>query len=85
MDGLLSELDQYAVEQALQLKNANTETQVTVLTTGPDQAIDAVRKALQMGAGQGVLVTVEAIAGSDRASHLAGARRSDQEARPATS
>jgi electron transfer flavoprotein beta subunit len=32
---------------------------------GPEQAVDAVRKALQMGADQGVHVSDEAIAGSD--------------------
>ena len=66
VDGLLSELDEYAVEQALQIKEkAGDETTVTVLTVGPEKAVDAVRKALQMGADQGVHVVDEAIAGSD--------------------
>ena len=66
VDGLLSELDEYAVEQALQLKEkAGDDTEVTALCVGPEKAVDAVRKALQMGADKGVLVTDEAIAGSD--------------------
>jgi electron transfer flavoprotein beta subunit len=65
VDGLLSELDEYAVEQALQLKEKNEGTEVTVLTVGPEQAIDAVRKGLQMGADKGVHVVDDAIAGSD--------------------
>jgi electron transfer flavoprotein beta subunit len=71
VDGLLSELDEYAVEQALQIKEkaaAADETDppvVTVLTVGPEKALDAVRKALQMGADQGVHVLDDAIAGSD--------------------
>ena len=66
VDGLLSELDEYAVEQALQLKEkAGDDAEVTVLCIGPDQAVDAVRKALQMGADKGVHVNDEAIAGSD--------------------
>jgi electron transfer flavoprotein beta subunit len=66
VDGLLSELDEYAVEQALQLKEkAGDDTEVTVLTVGPQGAVDAIRKALQMGADKGVHVTDEAIAGSD--------------------
>ena len=66
VDGLLSELDEYAVEQALQIKEkAGDDTEVTVLTIGPEQAVDAVRKALQMGADKGIHVTDEAIAGSD--------------------
>ncbi len=66
VDGLLSELDEYAVEQALQLKEKSEgETVVTALCVGPEKALDAVRKALQMGADQGVHVVDDAIAGSD--------------------
>ena len=66
--GLLSELDEYAVEQSLQLKEKNADPEsvtVTALTVGPEQAADAIRKALQMGADKGVHVVDEAIAGSD--------------------
>ena len=68
VDGLLSELDEYAVEQALQIKEKSADpdnTVVTVLSVGPDDAIDAVRKALQMGADKGVHVVDDAVAGSD--------------------
>lgn len=67
VDGLLSELDEYAVEQALQIKEkrAEEEIEVTALTVGPEKAVDAVRKALQMGADKGVHVIDDAIAGSD--------------------
>ena len=67
VDGLLSELDEYAVEQALQLKekSGDDSTEITVLTVGPEQAVDAIRKGLQMGADKGVHVTDDAIAGSD--------------------
>jgi len=66
VDGLLCELDEYAVEQALQIVEAS-EGEVTVLTVGPEQASDAVRKALQMGADAGVHVIDDAIHGSDAA------------------
>ena len=70
VDGLLSELDEYAVEQALQIKEKRAgvggeEVTVTALTVGPEKAVDAVRKALQMGADEAVHVVDEAIAGSD--------------------
>jgi len=66
VDGLLSELDEYAVEQALQVKEKlGDDTEVTVLSVGPEQATDAIRKALQMGADKGVHVLDDAIAGSD--------------------
>ncbi|KAB7746128.1 electron transfer flavoprotein subunit beta [Nostocoides sp. F2B08] len=64
VDGLLSELDEYAVEEALKLVEAG-EGEVTVLTIGPEQAADAVKKALQMGADKGVHVSDAAISGSD--------------------
>ena len=68
VDGLLSELDEYAVEQALQIKEKSEnpdDVTVTAVCVGPEQAVDAVRKALQMGADQGVHVSDGAIAGSD--------------------
>src|SRR5215218_8089709 len=68
VDGLLSELDEYAVEQALQVKervSGGADGEVVVLTVGPEKALDAVKKALQMGADKGVHVLDEAIAGSD--------------------
>jgi electron transfer flavoprotein beta subunit len=64
VDGLLSELDEYAVEEALKLVEAS-EGEVTVLTVGPAQAGDAIRKSLQMGAHKGVHVQDDAIHGSD--------------------
>ena len=76
VDGLLSELDEYAIEAALKLAegaagsegaeaDAARSSTVTVLTVGPDQAADAIKKALQMGAHAGVHVKDEAIHGSD--------------------
>ncbi len=63
-DGILSELDEYAVEEALKIKEAG-EGEVTVLTVGPAKAVDALKKALQMGADKAVHVLDDAIAGSD--------------------
>ena len=41
------------------------EVEVTALCVGPEKAVDAVRKALQMGADKGIHVVDDAIAGSD--------------------
>src|SRR5687768_12414200 len=69
VDGLLSELDEYAVEQALQIKEKiggePADHTVTALCVGPDKAVDAARKSLQMGVDQAVHVVDDAIAGSD--------------------
>jgi len=65
VDGLLSELDEYAVEQALQIAEAADDAEITVLTVGPADARDALRKALSMGADQAVQVEDDALHGTD--------------------
>nr|WSW66243.1 electron transfer flavoprotein subunit beta/FixA family protein [Streptomyces sp. NBC_00995]WSW70746.1 electron transfer flavoprotein subunit beta/FixA family protein [Streptomyces sp. NBC_00995] len=65
VDGLLSELDEYAVEQALQIADAADEAEVTVLTVGPEDAKDALRKALSMGADKAVHVEDDDLHGTD--------------------
>jgi electron transfer flavoprotein beta subunit len=65
VDGLLSELDEYAVEQALQMAGAVDGAEVTVLTVGPEDAKDALRKALSMGADKAVHVEDDALHGTD--------------------
>ncbi|MDJ1137295.1 electron transfer flavoprotein subunit beta/FixA family protein [Streptomyces iconiensis] len=65
VDGLLSELDEYAVEQALQIAAGSDDAEVTVLTVGPEDAKDALRKALSMGADKAVHVEDEDLHGTD--------------------
>ena len=64
-DAVLDEINERAVEAALQLKEANDGSEVTVLTMGPDRATDAIRKALSMGADKAVHLSDEALAGTD--------------------
>ncbi|WP_449384953.1 electron transfer flavoprotein subunit beta/FixA family protein [Cellulomonas soli] len=63
-DGTLNELDENALEAALTLVEEHGG-EVVALTVGPDDAVDAVRKGLQMGAEQAVHVVDDQIAGSD--------------------
>ncbi|MFF9505253.1 electron transfer flavoprotein subunit beta/FixA family protein [Streptomyces sp. NPDC014656] len=65
VDGLLSELDEYAVEQALQIAEEADEAHVTVVTVGPEDAKEALRKALAMGADRAIHVDDEDVHGSD--------------------
>ncbi|MFF2655713.1 electron transfer flavoprotein subunit beta/FixA family protein [Streptomyces sp. NPDC058045] len=65
VDGLLSELDEYAVEQALRIAESVDDAEVTVVTVGPEDAKDALRKALSMGADKAVHVEDEDLHGSD--------------------
>ena len=64
VDGLINELDEYAIEEALQIKEAH-EGEVTVLTMGPEKASESIRKALSMGADKAVHLQDDALAGSD--------------------
>ena len=63
-DSVMNELDEYAVEEALQLAEKHSG-EVTVLSMGPEKAAETVRKALSMGADAGVHVVDDAIHGSD--------------------
>jgi len=66
VEGVMNELDEYAVEEALRIKEANGgEGTVTVLTMGPDKAVETIRKALSMGADEAVHVVDPALHGSD--------------------
>ncbi|GHF04139.1 electron transfer flavoprotein subunit beta [Streptomyces morookaense] len=65
VDGLLSELDEYAVEQALQISEEADDAEITVLTIGPEDAKDALRKALSMGADKAVHVEDDDLHGTD--------------------
>ena len=63
-DGVMNELDEYAVEQALQIAEA-AGGEVVVVTMGPERAAETVRKALSMGADSGLHIVDEALQGSD--------------------
>jgi electron transfer flavoprotein beta subunit len=64
VDGLINEMDEFAVEEALQLAEKHGG-EVTVVSMGPQDATDAYKKALQMGAAKAVFLTDPALAGSD--------------------
>lgn len=47
----MNEYDEYAVEQAVQLKEQlGSDAELTVLSIGPDRVVEAIKKALAMGA-----------------------------------
>ena len=63
-DGLINELDEYAIEEGLKIAEAHGG-EVTILSVGPGKAAESIRKALSMGADKAVHVSDEALAGSD--------------------
>jgi electron transfer flavoprotein beta subunit len=56
--------DEFGIEAGLQLAEAHGG-QVTVVSMGPEKGLDAIRKALAMGAAKGVLVSDPSLAGAD--------------------
>lgn len=65
VEGHLSELDEYAVEQAVSLVEKGLPATITYVTMGPDGAVDGLRKALAMGGDDAVHISDEALHGSD--------------------
>ncbi len=63
-DGVMNELDEYAVEEALRITEADSG-EVVVVTMGPERAAETVRKALSMGADAGIHLVDDALHGSD--------------------
>ena len=63
-DGLINELDEYAIEEGLKIAEAHGG-EVTIVTVGPAKAAESIRKALSMGADKAVHVLDDALAGSD--------------------
>ena len=63
-EAVIDEINERAVEAALQLKEANDGSEVVAVCMGPDRATDAIRKALSMGADSAVHLSDEAIHGS---------------------
>jgi electron transfer flavoprotein beta subunit len=64
VDGVINYLDEFAIEEALKIKEAHGG-EVTILTMGPEKAADSIRKALSMGADKAAHVIDDALAGSD--------------------
>jgi electron transfer flavoprotein beta subunit len=64
VEGVMNELDEYAVEEALRIKEAKGG-EVTILTMGPEKAVETIRKALSMGADKAVHVVDPGLHGSD--------------------
>ena len=64
VEGSLDPGDEPAIEAALEVVE-KSGGEVTVVSMGPEPAMDAVRKALSIGVHKGVLVTDDALRGAD--------------------
>ncbi len=68
--GSLNELDEHPIEEALRIldrldESERATSELVVLTVGPPAAADALKRAFQLGADVGILVSDDALAGSD--------------------
>lgn len=57
----INDFDAWAVEAALQLRDKNTGSEVTVISLGPDVVQETIRKALSMGVDRGIQLKADAI------------------------
>jgi electron transfer flavoprotein beta subunit len=64
----INEFDEFSVEEAIKIKEAAGEgaVEVVVLTVGPEDADEVLRKCLAKGADRGIRVWDDAIEGSDQ-------------------
>jgi len=64
-ESVINPLDEYAIEQALRLAENGAAESVAYLTMGPEQAGEALRRALAMGGDEAYLVTDASLSGAD--------------------
>lgn len=62
---ILNTFDTYALETALQLREAQGEGKITCISMGPDQAKAILREALSVGADEAYLISDRAFGGAD--------------------
>lgn len=65
VESVINPFDTYAIETAVRLKEKIKEVQITVLTMGPPQAQEILKKAISMGVDKGFLVSDRKFAGAD--------------------
>lgn len=75
---IMSPYDEFAVEEALRVKEKNAGSTVTVITAGPDRVVEALRTALAMGCDNAIHVELPDTADSALAAKaLAGALKKE--------
>lgn len=75
---IMSPFDEFAVEEALRLKEKNAGSLVTVVSAGPARVVESIRTALAMGADSGIHVEIPETADNNLAAKaLAGALKKE--------
>lgn len=75
---IMSPYDEFAVEEALRLKEKNAGSTVTVISAGPARVVETIRTALAMGADNGIHIELPETADNNMAAKaLAGALKKE--------
>lgn len=75
---IMSPYDEFAVEEALRLKEKNAGSTVTVLSAGPTRVVESIRTALAMGCDNGIHIEIPENADNNYAAKaLAGALKKE--------
>jgi electron transfer flavoprotein beta subunit len=75
---IMSPYDEFAVEEALRLKEKNAGSTVTVISAGPARVVETIRTALAMGADNGIHIEIPENADNNMsAKALAGALKKE--------
>lgn len=65
VESVINPFDTYAIETAVRMKEKIKDVHITVLTMGPPQAEEILKKAISMGVDEGFLVSDRKFAGAD--------------------
>lgn len=65
VESIINPFDTYAIETAVRLKEKIKDVHITVLTMGPPQAEEILKRAISMGVDEGFLVSDRKFAGAD--------------------
>lgn len=65
VESIINPFDSYAIETAVRLKEKYEDTHITVLSMGPPQAEEIIKRAISMGVDDGFLVSDRKFAGAD--------------------
>lgn len=65
VESIMNPYDVWALEAALEIKRQNSDTFITVITMGPNQAESMLKKAIALGADEGILLSDKKFAGAD--------------------
>ncbi len=74
----MNAFDEYAVEEALRIKQEFPDTEICVVTVGPQRSREVLQRALGMGADQGIHIQQENHTSSSQAAELIGGNLQDK-------